>query len=72
MGRLLSTSHDPTTSNDNSSNKPFFLGLLFNLSDLLIPVDSRSSIFGIFDPFSLLPPLRDVTPLGALENYEKN
>ena len=49
---LLSTSHDPITANHNLANKPSFLVLLSNLEDILRPVDDRSIILGIFDPFS--------------------
>ena len=53
MCGFLYTSHAPITVNKNLSNKPYFcLSLLANLEDLLRPVDSRSIILGIFDPFS--------------------
>ena len=52
MWGLLATSHSPITANDNLSNKPHFcLGLLFNLADILGPVDARSIILGTFDLF---------------------
>ena len=52
MWGFLSTSHAQTNANDNLSNKPYFcLGLLTNLSDLLIPVYARSIVLGIFTPF---------------------
>ena len=64
MWGVLNTSHDPITANENLSNKPYFcLGLLANLADILIPVDSRSIILVIFDPFY---PSRDGIPLGTL------
>ena len=50
---LLSTSHAPITANKNLWNKPYFcLGLLSNLAYIMIPVDARSTILGIFYPFS--------------------
>ena len=53
MWGLLATSYAPITANDNLENKPhLFWGLLANLSALLIPVDSRSIILGVFDSFS--------------------
>ena len=56
MWGLLATSHAPINANDNLGNKSYFcLGLLTKLADLLIPVDARPIIFGIFDPF---PPLK--------------
>ena len=67
MWGVLSTSHAPNTANDNLVNKPYFcLGLLCNLSDLLIPDDAISSILGIVYPLS---PLQDVIPLGALDFF---
>ena len=66
MWGLLATLHAPITANENLSNKPYFcLGLLANLEDLLRPVDARSIILGIFDPFS---PSRYVIPLGMLDD----
>ena len=63
----LATSHDLTTDNDNLSNKPYScLGLLANLEDLLIPVDSGLIISRIFDP---LYPSRDGIPLGGLGGF---
>ena len=51
---FLATSQATTTDNENLSNKLYiFLGLLANLSDLLITVDAGSTILGIFDPFIL-------------------
>ena len=52
MWGLLATSHDPITANDNLANIPYFcLGLLANVTDLLITVDARPVILGIFIPF---------------------
>ena len=63
---FLSTSHATIRVNENLPNKSYFcLGLLENLADLLIPVDTRLIKLGIFDPFS---PSRDGIPLGALDN----
>ena len=64
MWGLLATSHDQITVNCNSTNKPyFFLGLLSNLVDILIPVDAILIILGIFDP---LYPSQDGIPLVSL------
>ena len=42
MWGFLATSYDPITANDSLGNKPHFcLGLLDNLSYLLIPFDAR-------------------------------
>ena len=39
---VLVNSHAPITANENLENKPYFcLGVLANLADLLIPVDTR-------------------------------
>ena len=63
---FLATSHAPITGNCNLSNKPYiFLGLLENLSDLLIPVYYRSIILGIFDTFY---PSQYGIPLGVLDD----
>ena len=52
MCGFLATSHDPITANDNLANKPCFcVGLLANLVYILIPVDARSNLLGIFDLF---------------------
>ena len=62
MWGLLATSHDPINANDNLANKSYFcLGLLAKLEDLLIPVDARLIIFGIFNPFHQF---QDGIPLG--------
>ena len=67
MWGFLATSHAPITSNENLSNKPYFyLGLLANLADLLIPVDAKSIVSGIFYPFTPLSPSRYGIPLGVL------
>ena len=52
MSIFLVTSYAPITSNDNILNIPIFVWVYSpNLSDLLRPVDARSIILGIFDPF---------------------
>ena len=67
---FLATSHAPITTNENLQNKPYFcLVLLANLADLLIPVDARSIILGIFDPFS---PLRYGIPLDIVLLLREN
>ena len=49
---FLATSYAPITANDHLENKPYFcLGLLANLADLLISVDSILFVLGIFDHF---------------------
>ena len=64
MWGLLPTSHTPITANYNLAKKTYFcMGLLANLADLLRPVDPRSTILVIFDPFS---PSQDGIPLGLL------
>ena len=64
MRGFLSTSHATIITNENLSNKPHLcMGLLYKLLDLLRPVDTRSIILGIFDPFY---PSRDGIPLGTL------
>ena len=66
MWGFLATSHAPITANESLENIPYScLGLLANPEDLLIPVDYRPIILGIFDPFS---PSRDGIPLGALDD----
>ena len=70
MWGLLTTPHAPITDNDNLENKPYFcLGLLYNLTDLIIPFYSRWIILGIFYPFSPLSPSRDITPLVSLDDF---
>ena len=70
MWGLLSTSHDPTTANDNLSNKPYIcLGLLYNLTYLLRPVYAIPIILGIFDPFYFLYTSWDGIPLGKFDNF---
>ena len=52
MHGLLASSNDTITAIDSLSNKPYFcLDLFANLVGLLRPVDDRSIILGIFDPF---------------------
>ena len=66
MGSLLSTAYAPITANENLENKPYLcLVLLAKLADLLVPVDARSILLGIFDPFYFS---RDCIPLGKLDN----
>ena len=61
MWGLLSTIHAPINANDNSENKLYFcLGLLANLAYLMRPVDYRSILFVICDPFYTS---HDVIPL---------
>ena len=49
---FLAASHAPITANGDLSNKLYFcLGLLSNLAYIMIPVDARSIILGIFYPF---------------------
>ena len=49
------TLYDPTTAIDNLANSLYLcLGLLYNLSDLLRPVDNRLVILGILDIFCTL------------------
>ena len=49
---FLAASNAPITANENLSNKPYFcLGLLANLAYIMIPVDARSVILGIFTFF---------------------
>ena len=68
MWDFLATAHAPITMNDNLENKPYFgLVLLANLADLLIPVDARSIVSGIFYPFTPLSPSRYGIPLGVLD-----
>ena len=69
-----STSHDPTTANDNLENKSYFLiGLLFHLVDILIPVDARLIILGIFHLVfhseGLSFPSNYGIPLGTLDGF---
>ena len=67
MWGFLATSHDTITANENVANKPKqCLGLFANLADLLIPVDARSIILGIFDPFF---PSRYGIPMGVLDDF---
>ena len=71
---FLETSHNTTTANENSANKPYFWGGLFaNPADVLRPVDARLIILGIFDlvPYSEYPfsPSRDWIALGALDDF---
>ena len=66
---LLATSHAPTTTNDNLSNNPYFcLGLLSNLADILIPVDSTSITLGIIYPFYPSSTSQYGIPLSALDD----
>ena len=71
---FLATSHALINDNDNLSNKSYFcLGLLANLEDLLIPVDARSIILGIFDPVLYSEyhssTLRYVIQMSALDDF---
>ena len=64
MWGFLSTSHSTTTDNQNLANKPYFyLVLLSTPADILRPVDNRSVILGLVDPFS---PSWDGIPLSTL------
>ena len=69
MWGLLATSYAPTIANDNLANKAYFcLGLFYNLVYLLRPVDSRSTVLGIFYPFYPLSTSRYGVPMGALDD----
>ena len=73
MYGFLATPNDPTTAIINLENKTYFcLSLLSKVEDILIPVDARSIILGIFDLVLYsednLSPSRDGIPLGALDD----
>ena len=68
----LSTSRAPITSNESLENKQYFcLDLLAKREYILRPVDARSIILVIFDPFYTLSTFLSGIPLGALDDYWK-
>ena len=52
MWGFLAASHAPIAANENLENKPYFyLSLLANLADILIPVDAILIGLGVLIPF---------------------